>query len=192
LWNHHRNYLENERKMKGKNMKRFFALAAVFCFLRLSWEALAVEIPPITPADFADASPAAAWYWDFIAGSTGIAILSWIFRTVSAWLAARKAARWYEAANCVLVAVGSVAQTLVDALKKSRADGKLTEAEIREAGRQAREAAIAIGKAKGLGLIKILGESGITCLIEYFVGQGRAGAVAAPLSPPSPASPPSA
>jgi hypothetical protein len=67
------------------------------------------------------------WYWDFIAGSTGIAILSWIFRTISAWLAARKAARWYEAANCVLVAVGSVAQTLVDALKKSRADGKLTD-----------------------------------------------------------------
>lgn len=62
-------------------------------------------------------------------------------------------------------------RTYVRAIKESREDGKLTEEEMRNARRRAREAAIQFGRTQGVNVLRELGTEYIDLLIAKLVKQ---------------------
>ncbi len=182
-------------------------IALFFTILFMSYTAICGDVPPITAADFGDVTADAHWIWSALAGTgTAGAILYGLLRTIWKFakpyldetIAARKLEKLYAFAE---VAVRSTAQTYVEACKTANNDGKLTEAEMKEARNLAQSALIAIAKTQGIDIAKEYGLDVVNWLIEHFVSKlgiesKTLKAVAAPLSasrrpaqePPLPAS----
>lgn len=74
-----------------------------------------------------------------------------------------------EIVDAVVVSVQATTQCYVDAIKKARADGRLTDEEKREARAQAKARAIAILKEKGLSA----GEALLDATVEAIVGSSK-------------------
>jgi len=84
--------------------------------------------------------------------------LVWTFFKSSAWYGAAQRRRFRHALHMLESAVEETYRNYVQAIKESRADGRLTTDERRRAREIARERAIAIARSEGVDLLRELGE----------------------------------
>lgn len=97
------------------------------------------------------------------------AALAWFKRTeVYAALQERKEARAWEALEAGVLKTWEV---YVKAIRQSRADGKLTEEEKRQARAQAKRYAISYGTSVGVDVVKELGEHYMDAAIKRIVDE---------------------
>ena len=163
----------------------FYVLSALSALAFLLLPALAfaegLEVPGITPADFAPASPEAHWIWTLLGSSLAASLLAAAGRILQGVITSIKDARIARACQFVQDATIVTYQEYVRVVKEKSADGKLTIEEKNLALQCAYAKAIQIAKTQGFDLLKVLGKDSIMALIEYFVGKSKAGAVVAPL-----------
>ena len=173
--------------MKGIVMKRkmYCVLPALAALAFLAFPAAAfaegLEIPGITPADFAPASPEAHWFWSVLGSSAVASILAAAGKIIKNIIASIKDARLARACQFVWTATTLTYQEYVRVVKAASADGKLTLDEKNEALEYAYRKAVEIARTEGFDILKVLGKELIMALIEKYVGQTKAGAVVAPL-----------
>ena len=77
--------------------------------------------------------------------------------------------RYATALHALEAGVELTYRTYVQAIKGSRADGKLTDDEMRQARQQARDAAIEFGRTQGIDVVRELGGEYIDLLIAKLV-----------------------
>lgn len=95
-----------------------------------------------------------------------IIILLWaIFKSTDLYRSIM-AHRYGTALTALEAGVHEVAVTYVNAIKEGNADGKLTEQEKKIARDRAVDAAVRIGKAQGVNVVKLLGDD----FLDYLVG----------------------
>jgi hypothetical protein len=145
--------------------------------------AFTVDVPAVTPADFGAVVPApeAHWFWSVLGGSLVASILAAAGKLVQSLIAGIRDARLAKACQFVYDATMATYQEYVRAIKTAHADGKLTLEEKNEALQYAYRKAVEIARNQGFDLLKTLGKEAVLALIEKYVGQSKAAAVAAPL-----------
>lgn len=98
-----------------------------------------------------------------LAGTAIVGLLGWALTQLGRWLANKTSNEWLTHSymrlrTAIMVAVGEVQQTYVDAIKAASADGKLTEMEKSVAQQKAVDAAKSYLGPKGVKqLIAVLG-----------------------------------
>lgn len=166
---------------------RRFIFRTILC-LACAGTALALDVPPVSPAEFADA-PEAHWLWTLLASDAAANLLLWLAATGAAALAAWlkwRGTRKEQALLCLAAGVRETYETYVRHVKLSRADGKLTDDERREAVLRAVAHARRYAATEGFDLLKVLAKDllpvWVDALVRRFKGEAAGGAV--PLSPP--------
>lgn len=148
----------------------------------------ALEVPPISPAEFAVA-PEAHWLWTLLASDTMVNIWLWLTTSGVAlligWLK-WKGSRKEQALLCLAAGVRETYEHYVRHIKQSREDGKLTDDEREEAVRQAVAHAKRYAMTEGFDLLKVLAKDLLPVWVDALVRRfkGEAKGTAAPLSPP--------
>ena len=160
-----------------------FVLLALSALLLLPAAAFAegLEVPGITPADFAPTSPEAHWIWTLLGSSLAATLFAAVGKILQGIIASIKDARLARACQFVWTATTLTYQEYVRVVKAASADGKLTLDEKNEALEYAYRKAVEIARTEGFDILKVLGKELIMALIEKYVGQTKAGAVIAPL-----------
>ncbi len=97
----------------------------------------------------------------------------WTFFRSSDWFARRRGRRFSRSVRALEVGVERSYRSYVRAIKKARADGKLTEKEIEHARRMARETAIRYGRSMGVDVLSELGDEYLDLWISKTVRQSR-------------------
>jgi DNA-binding transcriptional ArsR family regulator len=82
--------------------------------------------------------------------------------------------RFCKAVEALEAAVDLTYRTYVREIKAAREDGKLTDAEIAEARRRAREAAVEFGRTQGVDVLRELGANYIDLWIGKIVNRLKA------------------
>jgi hypothetical protein len=171
--------------MKGNVMKKICFVLLTLAFLALPAVAFAegLEIPGIAPADFgaAPSVPEAHWMWQLLASSVATMLFTAAGKLLQNIIKGIKDSRIARACQFVQDAAIVTYQEYVRVVKDKAADGKLTVDEKNEALQYAYRKAVEIARTEGFNLLKVLGKDAIMALIERFVGQSKAGAVAVPL-----------
>lgn len=167
-------------------MRRFtFATALLFACAAAT---LALEAPPITPAEFAD-SPEAHWLWTLLASDTVVNLWLWLTTSGVAllvgwlkWQGSRKE----QALLCLAAGVRETYEHYVRHIKQSREDGKLSDDEREEAVRQAIAHAKRYALTEGFDLLKVMAKELLPVWVDALVRRfkGEAKGAAAPLSQP--------
>jgi len=93
----------------------------------------------------------------------------WTLLRSSEWYRQAKRDRYQEALAALEAGVEQTYQTYVRAIKESRADGRLTDEEMRAARERARDAAVVFGRTQGLDVLKELGPQYVDVLISKLV-----------------------
>jgi hypothetical protein len=110
-----------------------------------------------------------------LGSETGLTLVATLFGAAwaavrsSAWYQAWKGKRYAKALEALEAGVELTYRTYVRSIKDARSDGKLTDEEMSQARNQAREAAVAFGRAQGLDVISELGSEYIDLLIAKVV-----------------------
>ncbi len=184
-------------------MKRNDIVAAAFAasaFVLAGAFAFAVDVPPVSAADFGGEPADAHWIWTLVGSGAFAAIVAAFGKIVQSIIGSIRDARIARACEFVYAGTITCYQEYVRAMKAAHADGKLTAGEKDEALQCASRKAIEIARTQGVDLLKVLGKDLILSLIEKYAGESKAAslakAVAGPLSasrqpvpePPLPAS----
>jgi len=93
----------------------------------------------------------------------------WAWLKSSEWLSRRRGAAAERAAGVLEAAVEQTYRTYVEAIKRGRSDGKLTQAEKAKARMLAKERAFAIAETEGVDLLRSLGEHHLDLWITKLV-----------------------
>jgi len=110
-----------------------------------------------------------------LGSEAGLALITAVLGSVwtafqsSAWRQRAREQRYGRALEALEAGVELTYRTYVRAIKESRADGKLTEAEMAEARRRAREAALEFGGTAGVDVVRELGPQYMDLLISKLV-----------------------
>lgn len=146
------------------------------------------DVPAISTADF---EMAAHPVWGWLAGEglwagVVVAVAALVYKLLRPYITAKLAdLQLTELYMAVEAGVTATYETYTKSIKASSADGKLTAEEAAQARALAREYAIYFMRSTGVDIVKTYGMKMIDGLIEYFVGQSKAGqaakAVLAPL-----------
>ena len=99
----------------------------------------------------------------------------WTLFRSSEWYRRAQEQRYNKALAALEAGVESTYRTYVRAIKESRADGKLTDEEMRDARQRAQEAAIQFGRTKGVDVLKELGAEYMDLLTSKLVKQLKNG-----------------
>jgi len=91
----------------------------------------------------------------------------WTFVQSSKWYRRLRRRRFHRAVEALEAAVDLTYRTYVREIKAAREDGKLTDAEIAEARRRAREAAVEFGRTHGVDVLRALGAN----YIDLWIGK---------------------
>jgi hypothetical protein len=100
--------------------------------------------------------------------STLLGAIWTVFRS-SEWYRRAQERRYAKALQALEAGVEQTYRTYVQAIKESRADGKLTEEEASRARQRARETAIAFGRSQGIDVLRELGGEYIDLWIAKLV-----------------------
>lgn len=133
-------------------------------------------VPLVTPADFADTSPSAHWFWTLLAHEIVGKLWLWVTTTVVGivvgwlkWTGTRKE----KAIACLAAGVRETYEHYVRLIKIHSADGKLTEQERDEACRQAIAHGTKFAKAQGIDLAKVLVKESLPMLVDWLVHKAK-------------------
>ncbi len=168
-------------------MKRFVKMFfVVACLVGMSL-AFAVEVPPISAQEFVDEP--AHWIWSILASDIAATAISWLLTTgviaLLGWLGFTSANKWFKAVLFILRGVNETYEAYVRPAKIAAADGKLTDAERKEAMRQACERAKDYAAAEGIPFVQTMSVEIMSAIAELVVSllKGRkVETVVAPLS----------
>lgn len=158
--------------MKRTGFLLLALMALVFCVWPAAL-AFAIDVPPITAAEFAD-SPKASFIWQFLAGQGAWgAVLFAIVRVVwkfakpylDEWMRQRRLATLW---NAVTTGVVGALQTYVEAAKAA-GGGKLTEEQAAHARDLARTYTVSFMKTQGVDVIREYGQDVLDYLIEAIL-----------------------
>lgn len=150
--------------------------------------ASALEVPPLTAAELADA-PEAHWFWSLLASDTVVNLWLWLTTSGVAlavgWLK-WQGARRERAALCLAAGVRETYEAYVRHIKQASADGKLSDDEREEAVRQAVARARQYAANEGFDLLKVMAKEYLPVWIDSLVRRfkGEAAAASVPLSRP--------
>lgn len=131
--------------------------------------AVAIEVPPITPADFG-ASPEAHWIWSILASELVALIAGWVYLRIADRL---RGSRYLVALTAIKDAVAECYHEYVRAIKSARSDGKLTVEEKNAALNRAFITATEYARANGVNLLKIFAKETVLSLIEKYVREAK-------------------
>lgn len=97
----------------------------------------------------------------------------WTVFQSSEWYGRVKKKRSRRAVDALEAGVEQTYRTYVRAIKRQRADGKLTDNEIERARRLARNKAIQIARSRGVNLLRELGEDNLEMWLSRTVRESR-------------------
>lgn len=160
----------------------FHAPSAPSAFAPPVPDASAPPVPAPTAADFVDVRPEppsgpATGLWGLLAalGASAAAWAVWLLRwakkwTVDRWENARRAAEFLEAAGFAFEA------KYADALARAKADGVVTNDEMRAVLRAAADAAVGYARAHGFDLAKTYAAEYLPVALRAIMGRSAGGA----------------
>ena len=151
------------------------ALAALAFWVPALPIAYAVQVPAVSPLDFAAPAsvalePEAHWIWTILASEVVAAIAGWLFLKVYELV---KGSRYAKALLIIRNAVTTCYREYVRVIKDGRANGKLTIGEKDEALRYAYRKAVDMAQREGIDLLKVFAKETVLTLIERFVGEAK-------------------
>ncbi len=112
---------------------------------------------------------------EVLSSEAGLTILGtllgglWTFFKSRDWYVRARRRRYAKALDALEAGVERTYRTYVRELKASRADGRLTQAEMRHARRLARDQAIEFGRTQGIDVLRELGEGYLDLWIAKLV-----------------------
>lgn len=115
-----------------------------------------------------------------LSSEAGLALVGGVLGTVWTFFRSTKLyrrlrrRRFHKAVEALEAGVDLTYRTYVRAIKEAREDGKLTDAEIAEARRRAREAAVEYGRTQGVDVLRALGANYIDLWIGKIVKRLKA------------------
>jgi hypothetical protein len=95
-----------------------------------------------------------------------VVALVWSSVKAGAWRRRLRDERYSTAIDAVEHGVRTVYESYVRSIKASRANGKLSDGERKEARRQARQAAVAWGETHGVDVVREVGHASLDLAIE--------------------------
>ena len=104
----------------------------------------------------------------------GVLGAAWTFFRLTELYRRLQKDRFCRAVEALEAAVDLTYRTYVREIKAAREDGKLTDAEIAEARRRAREAAVEFGRTQGVDVLRELGANYIDLWIGKIVNRLKA------------------
>lgn len=121
--------------------------------------------------------------WEFAASQGGFNFIIGVIAAVFAWLKAREASKKWGLETCLQfleTGVRTVYEGYIRSRKAANADGKLTDAERREAVDRAIAEAKDLARTQGVDILKVYGAAYLPVLIDSIIrrwkGEAAAGA----------------
>lgn len=166
----------------------------ICAFSMIASVAMAGAPPPLSPSEIPDtviavATPAAGWFWSFLASPEVVTIILAIISSVAGILLRHKwVVRWRlgRAVQCLAAGVRETYEEYVREIQKSNADGKLTTEERDHAMRMALEKAKAYALSQGFDLAKTYAKEFLPVIVERLIGIQKASGRGIPFEPPLP------
>jgi len=106
----------------------------------------------------------------FVGGAVGTA---WTFFRSRDWFVRSRKRKYWRAIRSLEAAVERTYRSYVRSIKRSRADGRLTEDEIAQARQMARDEAIAYGRSEGIDVVREIGEGYLDLWLSKLVQKSR-------------------
>lgn len=106
---------------------------------------------------------------ELLAGVGALATTLWAWFKASAWFRICRQERYKKAVQALEAGVDATFRSYVQAIKEGREDGKLTREEMRLARKRAKDAAVEIGKTRGVDVLTEIGSEYLDVLIARIV-----------------------
>ena len=103
----------------------------------------------------------------------GLLGTAWTFFRSKDWYRRSRKRRYFRAIRALEAAVERTYRTYVRSIKRSRADGKLTEEEAAKARQMARRAALDFGRTEGVDVLREIGEDYLDLWLSRVLGRAR-------------------